>query len=52
MVGTAGFEPATTCPPGRYATKLRYAPNIFKLLFEPKMSELEVFEPKVSKLKI
>ena len=27
MVGTAGFEPATPCPPGRCATKLRYAPT-------------------------
>ncbi len=27
MVGTAGFEPATTCPPGKCATKLRYAPK-------------------------
>jgi hypothetical protein len=27
LVGTAGFEPATPCPPGRCATKLRYAPT-------------------------
>lgn len=27
MVGTAGFEPATTCPPDKCATRLRYAPN-------------------------
>ncbi len=27
MVGTAGFEPATPCPPDKYATRLRYAPN-------------------------
>ena len=26
LVGTAGFEPTTPCPPGRCATKLRYAP--------------------------
>ena len=26
LVGTAGFEPATTCPPGMCATRLRYAP--------------------------
>lgn len=52
MVGTAGFEPATTCPPGRYATKLRYAPNIFKLLFKSKMIEPKKLEPKMSELKI
>ena len=28
LVGTTGFEPATTCPPDKYATKLRYAPII------------------------
>ena len=27
MVGMAGFEPATTCPPGKCATRLRYTPN-------------------------
>ena len=27
MVGTAGFEPATPCPPDKYATRLRYAPT-------------------------
>lgn len=27
MVGTAGFEPATTYTPCRCATKLRYAPK-------------------------
>ena len=27
LVGTAGFEPATPCPPDKYATRLRYAPN-------------------------
>ena len=27
MVGTAGFEPATTTPPVWCATRLRYAPN-------------------------
>ena len=26
MVGATGFEPATSCPPGKRATKLRYAP--------------------------
>ena len=27
MVGAAGFEPTTPCPPGRCATRLRYAPT-------------------------
>ena len=27
MVGAAGFEPTTLCPPGRCATRLRYAPT-------------------------
>src|SRR5688572_23664860 len=27
LVGATGFEPATTCPPGRCATRLRYAPK-------------------------
>ena len=27
LVGTAGFEPATPCPPDKYATRLRYAPT-------------------------
>ncbi len=27
MVGAAGFEPATICPQGRCATRLRYAPT-------------------------
>jgi len=26
LVGVAGFEPTTTCPPGKCATKLRYTP--------------------------
>ena len=26
MVGLTGFEPATPCPPDKYATKLRYSP--------------------------
>jgi hypothetical protein len=52
MVGTRGFEPLTTCPPGRYATRLRYAPNIFKLLFGPKLSELKIFKPKYMYLKL
>src|SRR5690242_21880179 len=28
LVGAAGFEPTTLCPPGRCATRLRYAPTI------------------------
>src|SRR4051794_33493380 len=31
LVGTAGFEPTTLCPPGRCATRLRYAPTSGKL---------------------
>ena len=31
MVGTAGFEPTTLCPPGRCATRLRYAPMLLVL---------------------
>jgi hypothetical protein len=26
VVGLAGFEPTTPCPPGRCATRLRYSP--------------------------
>lgn len=26
MVGVAGFEPTTTCPPDKCATRLRYTP--------------------------
>ena len=26
LVGLAGFEPTTPCPPGRCATRLRYSP--------------------------
>jgi hypothetical protein len=28
LVGTAGFEPATTCTPSKCATRLRYVPAI------------------------
>lgn len=28
LVGATGFEPATTCPPGRCATRLRHTPNV------------------------
>lgn len=27
VVGLAGFEPTTPCPPGKCATRLRYSPN-------------------------
>lgn len=27
MVGMTGFEPATSCPPGRRSTKLSYIPK-------------------------
>ena len=27
MVGARGFEPPTTWPPAKYATRLRYAPK-------------------------
>lgn len=30
LVGTAGFEPATTSPPAKCATRLRYAPTYDK----------------------
>lgn len=36
MVGTAGFEPTTLCPPGRCATRLRYAPMM--LVLSPPLS--------------
>ena len=32
LVGTAGFEPATTTPPVWCATRLRYAPKLFLLI--------------------
>lgn len=28
MVGLAGFEPTTPCPPGKCATRLRYSPSL------------------------
>ncbi len=34
MVGTAGFEPATTTPPAWCATRLRHAPIITYILPE------------------
>jgi hypothetical protein len=35
VVGAAGFEPATTCTPCKYATRLRHAPtNWFACLFD------------------
>ena len=30
LVGTAGFEPATPCPPDKCATRLRHAPTVIK----------------------
>jgi hypothetical protein len=30
MVGEAGFEPTTTCPPDRCATRLRHSPSEFR----------------------
>lgn len=40
MVGVAGFEPTTTCPPDKCATRLRYTPLIwppalFSMLLKP-----------------
>jgi hypothetical protein len=32
LVGTAGFEPATPCPPDKCATRLRHAPTVTKSL--------------------
>ena len=34
LVGIAGFEPATTCTPCKYATGLRYIPLVPLLRFE------------------
>ena len=31
LVGVAGFEPATFCPPDKRATRLRYTPKTFCL---------------------
>jgi hypothetical protein len=31
MVGMAGFEPTTTSPPARCATRLRYIPKVIIL---------------------
>jgi hypothetical protein len=33
LVGMAGFEPATTYPPDKCATKLRYIPTLDKQIF-------------------
>lgn len=37
MVGVAGFEPTTTCPPDKCATRLRYTPLIWPpgVVFRP-----------------
>ena len=33
MVGIAGFEPTTTCPPDKCATRLRYTPLNWRARF-------------------
>jgi hypothetical protein len=33
VVGVIGFEPTTTCSQSRYATRLRYTPNIREQYF-------------------
>jgi hypothetical protein len=33
MVGAEGFEPPTLCSQSRCATRLRYAPTVFSLLY-------------------
>jgi hypothetical protein len=38
MVGAEGFEPPTLCSQSRCATRLRYAPTLFRLYREPAMS--------------
>ena len=38
MVGAAGFEPTTPCPPGRCATRLRYAPTEPTIIADRKAS--------------
>src|SRR5574340_152201 len=50
LVGAAGFEPTTLCPPGRCATRLRYAPTFGKLasLAAP-ATHLEVFSAAVQR---
>src|SRR5690606_15367644 len=35
LVGVAGFEPTTTCPPDRCATRLRYTPSRAWIIAEP-----------------
>src|SRR5690606_10628926 len=32
MVGVAGFEPTTTCPPDKCATRLRYTPDWLRII--------------------
>jgi hypothetical protein len=40
LVGMAGFEPATTYPPDKCATKLRYIPTLYKQIFLLKRKRL------------
>ncbi len=37
LVGARGFEPPTTWPPAKYATRLRYAPKV-QIITEQKKS--------------
>ena len=48
FVGMTGFEPATTRPPGVYATGLRYIP----LKFPNSRSEIKAFEFRIRIAKI
>lgn len=36
LIGTAGFEPATSRPPGARATKLRHVPSAVRVLLKKK----------------
>ena len=41
LVGARGFEPPTTCTPCRYATRLRYAPNLRSITDGPRLPVTE-----------
>ncbi len=41
LVGARGFEPPTTWPPAKYATRLRYAPKI-RIITEQKYPRIKV----------
>src|SRR5690606_32157977 len=43
LVGVAGFEPTTTCPPDRCATRLRYTPSRAWIIAESALQELQDF---------